>query len=1035
LWFATFGGVTEFDGTTWRTYTEDDGLVSNIVYDVFVDEANNKWFGTDDGLNKFDGHTWITYSTGDSGRDNIVAVAVDAAGHIWAGSRYNGVSEFDGTTWHTYITDNGLVSNQVRSIAVDHASRIWIGTAGGVSEFDGQTWRTYTTADGLQLAWVYCIFADDMGHLWFCTSAGVAELIRPDTEQPAALTTTPTPTRLPTVARPGGRIAFTSDRDGNKDIYVMNADGSGQTNLTIHPDDDWVPDWSPDGMSIAFVSERDGNPEIYVMNADGTNQCRLTDAPSGDWRPDWSPDGRLIAFESDRDGNLEIYVMNADGSGQTNLTNHPERDLLVSWLPDSTHIVFESSRQGFFDGYVINADGSGVTQLTNYIIGYHWSIHEGPPILSPDGTRFAQVYGPYMGVPNIGVRVTNVDDLYGGCSTNLPGDSWRPTWSPDSTRIAFVSDHDGNQEICVMDVDCSDVTNVTNHPADDSDPTWSDSPTPEVPPAQVDLGFRPNPNGYHFQNDQFPRTEEMFEQFFGTENVRHPEGSWCEAARQFFCGTHPDMPKAWKGQGYRNVADDWSCVGFSLSSLLSYLDQPQPQAGPFAIAHYEQLYQHTKPNQFTDSIAYYSGVQTGKQYIDAFGARADHCDTDPNRKINDIEEGILNREPMIILLNTFTKFGYHAMVPYRVEPVSSTETNIYVYDSEAPEKERVIHFAHSGDEWHWTYTFVGSIAKAGTPTGHCEDIFLYPIRTSVEQGDPPVVFCESQGATSGVKALQNSDRSHRVLAHLPAEGDWMMRDNLGRRLGWVNGVLVSEIPDAFYVPQALGDVSLSYRILYLPEGEYTVELTDSPTDEFGYTLFGDARFIEVAGHLRSLDSGVGLSITPGLDQARLSETQNLTSFTLTLDSERATESRVATVAGTSLTGSGDLSVDFDGDQLRVSRGGGSLRYSPGLEKSDGQSFASDALTLDGNETHAVSPIDWSELESAGVVWEIDDDSDGTIDETLVLDDGASVPMSTPTATASPENDKGKRFCPGSLAMIGLVGLATLIGSTRRLMFR
>jgi TolB protein len=817
-----------------------------------------------------------------------------------------------------------------------------------------------------------------------------------------------------------GKIAYVGQ---DRNIWLVNADGSDPTNLTNHPGSDNSPAWSPDSMHIAFVSYRDGNYEIYVMNADGSDQTNLTNHPGSDDSPAWSPDGAYIAFDSNRDGNSEIYVMRADGSGVTRLTNSlAAASCCPAWSPNGLHIAFVSigGDLGYETAeiYVMNVDGSEAINLTPDA----GQVYD--PTWSPDSTRIA-----FWSIID-GIYVMNADGSGVTRLTNDYASDQQPAWSPDGTRIAFVSCPDHICNIYLMNADASGVIRLTDNTADHPDlgsPAWG----PAVGGSQPDLGFRPNPNGYHFQNDQFLRSEEMFEQFFGTENVRHPDGSWCEAAKQFFRGTHPDMPQSWKGKGYRNVADGWSCLGFSLSSLLSYLDQPQPQAGPFAIAHYEQLYRHTEPDQFTDSIAYYSGVQTGKQYVDAFRARRDHCDTDPNRKIDDIEEGILNREPVIVLLNTFTEDGYHALVPYRVESVSSTETNIYVYDSEAPGEEHVIHFAHSGDEWHWTYTFVGSIAKAGTATGQCEDIFLYSIATSVEQGDPPVVFCESRGATSGVKALHSPDRSHRVLAQLPAEGDWVMRDNLGRRLGWVNGVLVSEIPDAFYVPQALGDVSLSYRILYLPEGGYTVELTDSPTNEFGCTLFGDGRFIEVAGHLRSPGSGVGLSITPGLDQARLSETQNLTAFTLTLDSERTAESRVAIVAGASLTGSGDLSVAFDGDQLMVSRGGGSLHYSPGLEKSDGQHFASELLTLEGNETHTVSPVDWSELGSANVVWEIDDDSDGTIDETLVLEDRANVPVPTPTATVSPENGKGKGPCPGSLAMIGLVGLATLIGLTRQ----
>jgi Tol biopolymer transport system component len=186
----------------------------------------------------------------------------------------------------------------------------------------------------------------------------------------------------------GTKIAFDStiDEDGNRDIYIMNADdGSGQTRLTDDPAFDTDPSWSPDGTKIAFSSNReDDNSEIYIMNSDGSGQTRLTDNSADDFSPSWSPDSEKIAFVSDRDnGNFDIYIMNADdGSGQTRLTDDPAFDGFPSWSPDSEKIAFTSNRDsgGIF---VMNADdGSGQTRLTDNSAFYSspdWGTNTSPP--------------------------------------------------------------------------------------------------------------------------------------------------------------------------------------------------------------------------------------------------------------------------------------------------------------------------------------------------------------------------------------------------------------------------------------------------------------------------------------------------------------------------------------------------------------------------------------------------------------------------------------------------------------------------------
>lgn len=103
-----------------------------------------------------------------------------------------------------------------------------------------------------------------------------------------------------------------------------------------------------DGL-IAFYSDRDGNPEIYAMNADGSHIRQLTDSPGFDENPAWSPDGSQIAFQSTRDGNFKIYGINPDGSQQHPLAVDPSDELWPSWGPANPPtpgaILFQNSEQ------------------------------------------------------------------------------------------------------------------------------------------------------------------------------------------------------------------------------------------------------------------------------------------------------------------------------------------------------------------------------------------------------------------------------------------------------------------------------------------------------------------------------------------------------------------------------------------------------------------------------------------------------------------------------------------------------------------
>src|SRR5215218_2152738 len=159
-------------------------------------------------------------------------------------------------------------------------------------------------------------------------------------------------------------VSSASASDEDSDLYVRRTDGSDLTPLTNTPDtDESTPKWSPDGTKIAFSITDDVSfdTDIYVMNADGSGQDYLTDGSY----PVWSPDSKKIAFIR----GSGIYVMNADGNCERHLTNYNDSTVgitdVLDWSPDGEKIAFKSASSGSNDIYVINADGSGRTNLTN----------------------------------------------------------------------------------------------------------------------------------------------------------------------------------------------------------------------------------------------------------------------------------------------------------------------------------------------------------------------------------------------------------------------------------------------------------------------------------------------------------------------------------------------------------------------------------------------------------------------------------------------------------------------------------------------
>jgi len=218
--------------------------------------------------------------------------------------------------------------------------------------------------------------------------------------------------------RANGKIAFTSDRDGNREIYVMDADGTNQVRLTNNSVVDDHPTWSPDGMKIAFVSERiAGGFAIFVMNADGTNKVEVTSLifnatayPIWDiWGMSWSPDGNRIVFQEKVEPSTapaypnDIFLVDIDGRNRQLLLRDPADDRQPSWSPDGSKILFSRGVSTFYHNlFTIRPDGTDLQPLANFPGDTDLSA-----TWSPTGSMIAFMTFDYANFENI--QIANAD--------------------------------------------------------------------------------------------------------------------------------------------------------------------------------------------------------------------------------------------------------------------------------------------------------------------------------------------------------------------------------------------------------------------------------------------------------------------------------------------------------------------------------------------------------------------------------------------------------------------------------------------------
>jgi Tol biopolymer transport system component len=273
---------------------------------------------------------------------------------------------------------------------------------------------------------------------------------------------------------PRGKIAFVSDRDGNREIYTIDSTGDNLTRITNDPAQDHNPDWSPDGSKILFESIRAGGQfDLYTITSDGSNLIRLTDCPRGCTDGAWSPDGAEIAYAAhDQYGNPSLFIMNADGTNPRQITNDQGLDYAPSWSPDGTKIVFEREiidwPDRYFAIYVVNADGSNLSML------YDSQEWDRDPVWSPDGTKIAFLsiqdgYSQLFTMQSDGSDVKRLTYLDDAVSV------FYPSWSPDGRYISLTISAVA-RDIYLFPVEQGEAIYLTNDNAAEFFTDWSPIP-------------------------------------------------------------------------------------------------------------------------------------------------------------------------------------------------------------------------------------------------------------------------------------------------------------------------------------------------------------------------------------------------------------------------------------------------------------------------------------------------------------------------------------------------------------------------------